>query len=57
MDRSSLITNGAVLQLFPTIEGAKVAGLLSFYIALAIMFITFVAKARHDPGDSPFSLC
>ena len=42
------MTNGAVLRLFPTIFGSKLAGWTAFVTALALTYVTLKAKASDD---------
>jgi len=42
------MTNGAVLRLFPTIFGSKLAGWTAFLTALALTYVTLKAKASDD---------
>ena len=42
------ITNGAVLQLFPTILGAKLAGWVAFLAALGMTYAAVAAKAQDN---------
>jgi hypothetical protein len=50
------ITDGTALQFFPTIQGAKLPGLVSFYISLGITYAALAAKAQNNRGAAILSL-